>query len=111
MKEFVKLHTDGDLRLQTVAARVHLNATYLSQLFKSETGTNYSEYVSEARMERAKWLLANTRLKIYDVARLSGHQSPKHFMLVFKQQTGVTAGDYRDRYGQAAADDPGQGES
>jgi len=89
VKEFVRLHPDGDLRLQTVASRVHLNATYLSQLFKSET----------------EWLLAHTRLKIYDVARLSGHQSPKHFMLVFKQQTGVTAGDYRDRYGQAAPEE------
>jgi len=105
VKEFVKLHIDGDLRLQTVAGHVHLNATYLSQLFKAETGTNYSEYVSEARMERAKWLLAHTRLKIYDVARLSGHQSPKHFMLVFKQQVGLTAGDYRDRYGQPGAEE------
>lgn len=109
VKEFVKLHADGDLRLQTVAARVHLNATYLSQLFKTETGMNYSEYVSDTRMERAKWLLANTRLKIYDVARLSGHQSPKHFMLVFKQQVGLTAGDYRDQYGQAASDETVQG--
>jgi two-component system, response regulator YesN len=105
VKEFVKLHTDSDLRLQTVAATVHLNATYLSQLFKTETGMNYSEYVSDTRMERAKWLLANTRLKIYDVARLSGHQSPKHFMLVFKQQVGLTAGDYRDQYGQAGSED------
>ncbi|QTH44180.1 response regulator [Cohnella sp. LGH] len=105
VKEFVKLHIDGDLRLQTVAGKVHLNATYLSQLFKAETGMNYSEYVSEARMERAKWLLAHTRLKIYDVARLSGHQSPKHFMLVFKQQTGWTAGEYRDRYGQQSSDE------
>lgn len=98
VKEYVKLHIDGDLRLQTVAACVSLNAAYLSQLFKSETGINYSDYISEARMERAKWLLAHTRLKIYDVARLSGHQSPKHFMLVFKQQFGVTAGEFRDRF-------------
>lgn len=98
VKEYVKLHIEGDLRLQTVAEIVHLNASYLSQLFKSETGMNYSEYVSAIRMEKAKWLLAHTRLKIYDIARLSGHQSPKHFMLVFKQQTGMTAGEYRDQY-------------
>ncbi len=98
IKEYVKLHLDGDLRLQTVAEVVHLNATYLSQLFKSETGVNYSEYIADARMERARWLLAHTRLKIYDVARLSGHQSPKHFMLVFKQQNGMTAGEYRERF-------------
>jgi len=105
VKELVKMHIDGDLRLQTVAGKVHLNATYLSQLFKAETGMNYSEYVSDARMERAKWLLAHTQLKIYDVARLSGHQSPKHFMLVFKQQTGWTAGEYRDRYGQQGSEE------
>lgn len=105
VKEYVKLHLDGDLRLQTVADLVHLNSTYLSQLYKVETGINYSDYVSENRMERAKWLLAHTRLKIYDVARLSGHQSPKHFMLVFKQQVGLTAGEYRDQYGQLVPSD------
>jgi transcriptional regulator GlxA family with amidase domain len=57
-------------------------------------------------MDRAKWLLANTRLKIYDVARLSGHQSPKHFMLAFKQQVGLTAGDYRDQHGKKADTEP-----
>ncbi|SCY58889.1 two component transcriptional regulator, AraC family [Paenibacillus polysaccharolyticus] len=99
VKEHIHQHPDGDLRLQTVASLVNLNPTYLSQLFKTETGINYSEYIAEARMERAKWLLANTGLKIYDVARLSGYQSPKHFMLVFKQQMGCTAGEYRDGYG------------
>ncbi|ANY68697.1 DNA-binding response regulator [Paenibacillus sp. BIHB 4019] len=101
IREYVKRHIDGDLRLQTVASQVSLNATYLSQLFKNETGVNYSEYVLEVRMERAKWLLVHTQLKIYDVARLSGHQSPKHFMLVFKQQTGQTAGEYRDQFTDA----------
>ncbi|WP_141500051.1 response regulator transcription factor [Paenibacillus luteus] len=98
VKEYVKLHLDGDLRLQTVSSQVSLNATYLSQLFKGETGVLYSDYVSEARIERAKWLLTHTQLKIYDVARLSGHQSPKHFMLVFKQQAGLTAGEYRNQF-------------
>ncbi|MDM5280259.1 response regulator [Paenibacillus silvae] len=98
VKEHIHQHPDGDLRLQTMAALVNLNPTYLSQLFKTETGINYSEYIAEARMERAKWLLVNTGLKIYDVARLSGYQSPKHFMLVFKQQMGYTAGEYRDGY-------------
>ncbi|MCU6710660.1 response regulator [Paenibacillus sp. J5C_2022] len=99
VKDYVKLHVDGDLRLQTVAGIVHLNASYLSQLFKNETGMNYSEYVSTIRLDKAKSLLSQTSLKIYDVARLSGHQSPKHFMLMFKQQEGMTATEYRDRYG------------
>ncbi|CAG7649885.1 helix-turn-helix domain-containing protein [Paenibacillus allorhizosphaerae] len=46
-------------------------------------------------MERAKYLLTHTQLKIYDVARLSGYQSPKHFSLVFKQHTSSTPGAFR----------------
>lgn len=95
VKEFIESHPEDDLRLQTLADLVHLNPTYLSQLFKQEEGANLSDYITASRMERAKYLLASTELKIYDVARLSGYQSPKHFMLVFKQQCGVTPGVYR----------------
>jgi two-component system, response regulator YesN len=95
VKEYIGAHPEGDLRLQTLADLVHLNPAYLSQLFKQEDGANLSDYITASRMERAKYLLVSTELKIYDVARLSGYQSPKHFMLVFKQQCGVTPGAYR----------------
>lgn len=98
VKEYIEAHPEGDLRLQTLADYVHLNPAYLSQLFKQETGTNLSDAVTAARIERAKYLLTRTELKIYDVARLSGYQSPKHFMLLFKQLVGVTPGTYRDRH-------------
>ncbi|WP_248929254.1 response regulator transcription factor [Paenibacillus hamazuiensis] len=98
VKEYIEAHPEGDLRLQTLADFVHLNPAYLSQLFKQETGANLSDAITAARMERAKYLLAHTELKIYDVARLSGYQSPKHFMLVFKQWAGVTPGTYREQH-------------
>lgn len=100
VKDYIQSHPEGDLRLQTLADYVHLNPAYLSQLFKQETKLNLSDFITEIRMERAKYLLANTDLKIYDVARLSGYQSPKHFMLVFKQQTGLTPGTYREEAGK-----------
>ncbi|WP_088832159.1 response regulator transcription factor [Paenibacillus tyrfis] len=99
VKEYINGHPEGDLRLQTLADYVHLNPAYLSQLFKQETGTNLSDCITEARIQRAKHLLTHTDLKIYDVARLSGYQSPKHFMLVFKQQVGRTPGSFRDESG------------
>ncbi|PYI53599.1 DNA-binding response regulator [Paenibacillus flagellatus] len=105
VKAHIQAHPDGDLRLQTLADIVHLNPAYLSQLFKAVTQSNLSDYITEARLERAKHLLATTGLKVFDVARLSGYQSPKHFMLVFKQATGVTPSDYRAR--QAAGTEPG----
>ncbi|MEK8126438.1 response regulator [Paenibacillus filicis] len=98
VKEYIEAHPEGDLRLQTLADYVHLNSAYLSQLFKQETGINLSDQITTVRIDRAKYLLAHTELKIYDIARLSGYQSPKHFMLVFKQQVGLTPGTYRDQH-------------
>lgn len=97
LKAYIKQHPEEDLRLPTLAERVHLNASYLSQLFKQEEGRNLSDFITEVRIQRACQLLQTTELKVYDIARLSGYQSPKHFMLVFKQQTGSTPSMYRER--------------
>ncbi|TVY07479.1 response regulator transcription factor [Paenibacillus cremeus] len=105
VKEYVAARPDGDLRLQVLAEHVHLHPSYLSQLFKAETGLNFSDFVMEVRLERARHLLRTTSLKIYDIARLSGYQSPKHFMLVFKQQTGLTPGMYREQFGTESVAD------
>ncbi|WP_134682838.1 response regulator transcription factor [Brevibacillus migulae] len=97
VKEYIQNHADGDLRLQTLADVIHLHPIYLSQLFKQETGENLSDYVTSVRMNRAKQLLRETSLKVYDISRLVGYQSPKHFMLIFKKEVGMTPGSYRDR--------------
>ncbi|GGF73630.1 DNA-binding response regulator [Paenibacillus albidus] len=96
LKAYIQAHPGEDLRLQTLSERVHLNSSYLSQLFKQTEGINLSDYIAEMRIREACRLLRTTGLKIYDVARLSGYQSPKHFMLVFKQHTGLTPSSYRD---------------
>ncbi|QTH44251.1 response regulator [Cohnella sp. LGH] len=97
VKESIDANPDGDLRLQVLAEYAGINAAYLSQLFKAETGRNLSDYIAGVRLERAKHLLATTHLKIYDVAHQSGYQSPKHFMLVFKQHVGKTPSEYREQ--------------
>lgn len=99
LKAYIADHPDEDLRLQTLAERARLNPSYLSQLYKRLEGENLSDYIAEMRIRRACRLLETTELKVYDIARLSGYQSPKHFMLVFKQYTGLTPGAYREQNG------------
>jgi len=99
VKSYIRSNPDGDLRLQNLAELVHLNPAYLSQLFKSVAKMNISDYVAKTRMDKARRLLEQTGLKIYDIARLSGYQSPKHFMLIFKEHVGCTPSDYRARHG------------
>lgn len=96
VKELIVERLDQDISLQLIADQVHLNHQYLSVLFKSETGQNFSEYVTRCRIGKAKELLAGTNLKIYEIAQLSGYMSAKHFMSVFKSMEGTTPSEYRE---------------
>ena len=97
VKELVMERLDQEISLQVIADQVHLNHQYLSALFKSETGQNFSDYVTHCRMNKAKQILKETNLKIYEVAALSGYISSKHFMAVFKEVVGKTPSQYRER--------------
>lgn len=96
IKEIIALRLEQDISLQYIADQVNLNHRYLSVLFKSETGQNLSDYVTQCRMEKAKSLLKQTQLKIQDISRLTGYPNAKYFMSVFKQMVGFTPTEYRD---------------
>lgn len=96
VKAMIEERLDQEISLQLIADQVHLNHQYLSVLFKTETGQNFSEYVTRSRIDKAKQLLAGTHLKIYEVAQLSGYMSAKHFMSVFKSMEGTTPSEYRE---------------
>lgn len=95
IKTYVLHHMDAEISLQAAAEKVHVHPNYLSQLFKKETGKNFSQFIREIRLSRAKELLRETNLKIYEVARLSGYVSDKHFTRVFKSAEGKTPKEYR----------------
>lgn len=87
---YIKRKIDQDITLSDVAQLVHLHPTYFSQWFKNETGQNFSTYVTAKRLQRAERLLKETNLRVYEVARMAGYQSEKHFMKIFKKENGCT---------------------
>ncbi|TLS52766.1 response regulator [Paenibacillus antri] len=97
VKEFVLQNLSDDITLQKVAEQVNLTQHYLSALFKTETGQNYSDFVTESRMAKAKLLLRESNLKIHEIAQLTGYLSAKHFMNVFKTRVGTTPSEYRNQ--------------
>ncbi|WNR44056.1 response regulator transcription factor [Paenibacillus roseipurpureus] len=96
VKELVQSRLHQEVSLQYIAEQVGMNSQYLSGLFKQETGQNFVDYVTASRMNKAKKLLKETNLKIYEIAGLSGYVNAKHFMTVFKQGVGVTPSEYRE---------------
>ena len=96
-KQFIEEHHAEDLSLGQVAAAVHTSLFYFCKLFKKTTGTSFTEFVSRTRIEKAKNLLLNPNLRISEIAYEVGFQSLTHFNRTFKNITGQSPTEYRDR--------------
>lgn len=92
--QYINQHLADPLTLDSVASQIYLNSTYLSELFKSETGMNFKDYILEKRMTLAGELL-RTPLKISEIAARVGYSDPKHFSKSFKKYTGISPKDYQ----------------
>ncbi|SET55985.1 response regulator [Paenibacillus sp. NFR01] len=93
--DYVELHLEEAVSLQDVAAEVHLNASYLSSLFKEQCQMNFSEYVARRKLQKAKELLLKTNLPIQEIASRTGYQTVKYFNKLFKEYEGMSPGRYR----------------
>lgn len=85
------------LSMDEVAAKVELSPGRFSTLFKTETGTTFTEYLLKTRMERAKELMKNPSRKIYEVAMEAGYDNIPYFSTAFKKYTGSSPSEYRQR--------------
>lgn len=75
----------------------HMNSSYISHLFKKETGTNLFDYITMRKMECAQKLLKDDRLLIGDIARMVGYEDQRYFCHVFKKNVGMTAQNFREK--------------
>lgn len=73
---------------------MHMNPTYLSELFKRKTGYNFKDYITDYRIKKAMILLNGSELLVNDIAKQVGFE-PKYFGNVFKKKTGQTPVEYR----------------
>lgn len=94
-KQFITEHQAEELSLELVAKSVHTSKFYFCKMFKKSTGTNFTEYLSRVRTERAKNLLLNPNLRISEIAYEAGFQSLTHFNRVFKRILGRSPTEYR----------------
>lgn len=97
IRKYVDDNFSYDLTLSYLADLFHLNETYLSGLFKQNTGVTFSDYVTRLRMDKAAALLKENELKLTDIAILVGYSSPSYFSTAFKKCYGVSPKEYREQ--------------
>lgn len=95
IQQYIKENLAHDVTLQAIAGHVYLHPVYVSKIYKDTTGTNLSDYVFHARMDRARELLETSDLKIYEIAGLVGYKSVQHFIREFRKTYAITPKTYR----------------
>ena len=70
--------------------------TYLSLLFKKDTGKTINQFITEVRIEKAKALLKKDRTPLSSIAWKIGYHDANYFSKAFKKETGVTPKAYRE---------------
>ncbi len=94
-KEYISSNYKQKFTLDDVARHVYLSRSYLSGVFKAETGKTLSSYINEVRIEKSKALLCETPLSLLDIALLCGFEDQSYFSKVFKAMEGIAPKDYR----------------
>ena len=78
--------------------KLFFSRNYISALFKKDTGTTISRYITEVRLCKAKQLLLGTSLSISEIALDTGYCDISHFSRVFKEEYGDSPLEYRKKY-------------
>ena len=76
--DYIKKNYNRKINQKEVANHVYLNTSYFSVQFKKDTGKNFIDYLTQYRMKKAKELLDNVDLKVYEVGQMVGYNDPKY---------------------------------
>lgn len=92
---YIDADLSGDLSLRMLASIQGISSSYLSALFKKETGQTITDYVNQKRVQRASHLLKTTKLQIQTIAQHCGISDVNYFSKIFKKYTDMTPKEYR----------------
>ncbi len=105
--QYIKTAPPGNVTLAEAARHVHMNPSYLSQLFKHEMSINFVDYVTGLRMTEAKRLLLSTSLRISEIACRLGYNDIAYFSNMFRKVIGISPSEYRKHNGKANQNETG----
>lgn len=94
-KQYIEEHYGEKIVLEDIAEVVELNPVYFSVLFKKETDMNFSAYLLNVRMEKAKEMLCTTNETIAAVGENVGYRDSRYFSQTFTKTVGVKPALYR----------------
>lgn len=104
VKKYIYGHYGEELGIERLAEQVYMAPSYLSTVFKKETGQNLSKFIKACRMEKAKEMLEGTHEKIVRISEKVGYPNVSYFCQSFREYFGVSPQKFRDQ-GESIGED------
>ena len=95
IERYIREHYNTEISMQSVAKAMNYSDAYFCKLFKQCFKVNFSAWLNEYRIDRAREMLQNTRLSVREVSTACGYSDANYFARVFKRITGKTPSEYR----------------
>jgi AraC-like DNA-binding protein len=92
---YISEHIAESIRVEHLAALVHMSPSHFARAFKKATGSPPHFYLTTERLTRAKWMLSSSQATLVDIAARTGFQTQQHFTEVFHRYTGMTPRAFR----------------
>jgi AraC-like DNA-binding protein len=89
------VETGTTFTIRDLALELHLSPSYLQRLFKQQTGVSIGEWLSEQRLQRAAYLLANSYLCVKEIAHAVGYEHASSFIRAFERRFAQAPTRYR----------------
>ena len=93
---YIEHHYAEKLTLTELAEKTYVSQWYLSKLLNKYTNKSFSDLLNQTRIKRAKELLQNPSLKIYEISDMLGFNDVNHFSRVFKKIEQISPNEYRN---------------
>ena len=95
---YIDAHYTENINLSHVAGQIYISKSYLCDLFKKEMNITFIDYVTNLRIEKAKYLLSHSDMKMYEISEAVGYNDYAYFSQIFKRHTGTTLSNYRKQH-------------
>lgn len=96
--EYINAHYTEDISLEQTAEFVSINPSYLSYVFKKETGTTFLQYLTNIRLQKAcELMLSDPNLSLETVSARTGYHSASYFHKIFRTKFGVSPRQWLSR--------------
>mgnify|MGYP000373380085 CR=1 FL=1 len=93
---YIDTDLTADLSLKALSDSLNINSSYLSTLFKKETGMTLTNYVNKKRIEHAVYLLSSTDMQIQNIAQYCGIPDVNYFTKIFKKVMNKTPSEFKE---------------